>query len=117
MSKPTYPHYPGQIFGRDDGATDGIDEPFVLMVVPPSMASGVSAIVKELVRAMEKFPNNSVFRSRHEGYGVLLEEVDELWDAIKNNDHGTGKSQDAAEAVQVGAMALHYLKDFGGGNG
>lgn len=45
------------------------------------------------------------FHSAHEGYAVLLEEVDELWDAIKKNDN----SNAIEEATQVGAMALRLL--------
>ena len=41
----------------------------------------------------------------HEGYAVLLEEVDELWDEIKADNHGRAQK----EAVQVAAMALALL--------
>ena len=62
-------------------------------------------IVSEYLRASKKFPK---FNSRHEGYAVIKEEVDELWDAIKGN-----YSSDLVEeeAVQVGAMALRFLID------
>lgn len=48
------------------------------------------------------------FHSRHEGFAVLKEEVDELWDAVKAND-ADGPTR--FEAVQVGAMALRFLVD------
>ena len=67
------------------------------------------SILAELDRAQRCFP---AFHSAHEGYGVLLEEVDELWDAIRANDrgaHGMDK-----EAVQVAAMALRFLVDSAG---
>lgn len=57
----------------------------------------------ELDRATEKFPP---FASPHEGYAVLLEEVDELWTEIKS--HGPGIED---EAIQVAAMALRFLVD------
>ena len=45
--------------------------------------------------------------SVHEGYAVLKEEVDELWDEIKRNDlHAARK-----EAVQVAAMALAFIRE------
>lgn len=59
----------------------------------------------EMLRAEAKFPR---FNSRHEAYGVLLEEVDELWDEVKANDYPKARK----EAVQVAAMALRYLRDF-----
>lgn len=43
--------------------------------------------------------------SAHEGYAVILEELDEMWDAIKCNDLEHARK----EAVQVGAMVLAFL--------
>ena len=63
-------------------------------------------ISAEFDRATAKFGS---FNSAHEGYAILLEEVDELWDYIKKNH--IANSLD--EAVQVGAMALRYLIDIG----
>lgn len=66
---------------------------------------------KEVERAMKLYPT---FNSLHEGYAVILEELDELWDAIK-----ASKSLDADEAmcrecVQVAAMAVRFIQDLGG---
>ena len=63
-----------------------------------------SAIFEEFQKATKKF---GPFHNTHEGYAVLKEEVDELWDAVKAND-----TQHALkEAVQVGAMALRFIVD------
>ncbi len=60
----------------------------------------------ELRQATTKFGS---FHSTHEGYAVIKEEVDEMWDAIKNNN-----LEDACrEAIQVGAMAMRFLFDMG----
>ena len=48
------------------------------------------------------------FHSTHEGYAVLLEEVDELWADIKGND----TPHSCEEAYQVAAMAIKYLMHF-----
>lgn len=45
------------------------------------------------------------FHSGHEGYAVLLEEVQELWEAIRADDDAHAKR----EAIQVAAMAIRYL--------
>ena len=53
--------------------------------------------------------HNKKFNSFHEAYAVLLEEVDELWEAIKDHypvDFIKG------EAKQVAAMALGILFEF-----
>ena len=58
----------------------------------------------ELDRATEMFDR---FNSTHEGYAVLKEEVDELWEAVKKNDIQAARM----EAYQVAAMAIRFLLD------
>jgi hypothetical protein len=50
------------------------------------------------------------FNSTHEGYAVILEELDELWHAVKRNN----RQQSIAEAYQVAAMAIRFIADLGG---
>ncbi len=69
--------------------------------------AALELIRAEALRAATKFP---AFNSAHEGYGVLLEEVDELWDEVK----GDAPDRAAEECVQVGAMAVRFLTDLGG---
>ena len=66
----------------------------------------IGLVSKEFDRASAKF---QAFRSPHEGYAVLKEEVDELWDAIKGNDL---KSHMREEAMQIAAMAIHFIVDI-----
>ena len=47
------------------------------------------------------------FRSPHEAYGVLAEEVAELLDAIHANDIDKAR----AEALQVAAVAYRFARD------
>jgi len=53
--------------------------------------------------------------SLHEGYALILEELDELWEKVKAakniDDRPLGLTE---EATQVGAMALRFLSEFGG---
>ena len=65
------------------------------------------ALVSELYRAKEQ---HNWFNSRHEGYAVLLEEVDELWDVIKGDGSPTKIYE---EAIQIGAMALEMAVQYG----
>lgn len=60
----------------------------------------------ELKRARAKFPTG--FHNAHEGYAVLLEEVDELWAEIK---HGKLRRLARREAIQVAAMAVRLIAD------
>jgi len=47
------------------------------------------------------------FASYHEGYAVLLEEVDELWEEIKTKDRSPALIY--SEVRQVAAMALKLM--------
>ena len=62
-------------------------------------------ILEEYELASEEFPP---MNSSHEGYAIILEELDELWEAIKK-DQCSKDLKD--EAKQVGAMALRFLID------
>lgn len=68
-----------------------------------------SDAVREFRAAREKF---APFNSAHEGFAVLKEEVDELWDEVKKG--GTqkrSKTRMRKEAIQVAAMALRFIED------
>lgn len=69
--------------------------------------SAMYAIGYEAHQAAHKFP---AFNSAHEGYAVLLEEVDELWDEVKRHDVDFDAM--IGEAIQVGAMALRFVADM-----
>ena len=63
----------------------------------------------ELTRAMAK---HGPMRGAHEGYAVILEELDELWEEVKRQkpDMSTMRK----EALQVAAMALRFVADVCG---
>lgn len=46
------------------------------------------------------------FTSFHEGYAVLKEELDELWEEIKVNRVNRSRQRIHDEAIQVAAMAI-----------
>ena len=64
-------------------------------------------IKKEFVSASQKFDS---FTTYHEGYAVILEELDELWDEIKAKNHS--KVHMRKEAIQVAAMAMRFIYDL-----
>jgi hypothetical protein len=65
-------------------------------------------VLSELISARKKFP---AFRSAHEGYAILLEEIDELWDEIKGPDDSRQNARTRSEAIQVAAMAIRFIED------
>lgn len=49
--------------------------------------------------------------SAHEGYAVLLEEVDELWDHVKMKQKSRDLAAMRKEAIQVAAMAICFAAE------
>ena len=71
-----------------------------------TLKSLLAEIADEYRSAASKFPP---FRSPHEGYAILLEEVDELWDEVRRK--GVTRAELKAEALQVAAMGLRFMID------
>ncbi len=73
-----------------------------------ALNQAVCLVFNELEDATEKY---GAFASGHEGYAIIKEELEELWEEVKNHqkDGATGPLTD--EAVQVAAMSLRFLMD------
>ena len=67
-------------------------------------------ISEELDRARSKFP--IPLNSNHEGYAVILEELDELWGAIKASKGTRCTEEMRGEATQVASMAVRFIEDL-----
>lgn len=65
-------------------------------------------VQNELWQACVDFPP---MNSAHEGYGVLLEELDELWDEVKAKQSKRDVAAMRKEAIQVAAMAMRFIID------
>lgn len=75
------------------------------MVVKLDVEMAAGLVVSELRIAQKRFPK---FNSGHEGWAIIAEELDELWDDVKTN-----RIEDSIEeAVQVAAMAIRYIVDI-----
>lgn len=70
----------------------------------------LSLVETELQRAKRRFP--APFHSLHEAYGVLLEEVEELWAEIKKQENQRDKDTLRREAIDVAAMAIRLIQDL-----
>lgn len=84
--------FPGPISG---GVKDGLNQALALVSM-------------EYMRATQMWGR---FQSAHEGYAIILEELDELWDEVKKNDRERSPEAVRKEAVQVTAMGLRFLVD------
>lgn len=73
------------------------------------LARILADVKAECRQAMLKFPS---FNSAHEGYAVLLEEVDELWEHVKMKQGTRNNEAMQKECIQIAAMALRFAYDI-----
>lgn len=67
----------------------------------------LGAVRHEIERAVKK---HGPMHSPHEGYSVILEELDELWDHVKHDTARGGAAM--KEALQIAAMGVRYIADL-----
>ena len=78
---------------------------------PDDLSKALVKVGYELKNAMDKFPP---MHSAHEGFSILKEEVDELWDEVKTQQSKHDFRKMEAEAIQVAAMAVRFMIDVCG---
>ncbi len=76
--------------------------------IPTSLLEEVD---REYLRATQI---HGAFNSAHEGYAVILEELEELWDEIKKRKEGRDIEKMQKEAIQIAAMAVRFVTDICG---
>ena len=92
-----------------DAIDEAIDEDRHRIQEAFLQARAVHVVVAELRDATTKF---AAFHSAHEGWAVLMEEVDELWEVVKLNQSTPERNaRMRKEAIQVAAMAIRFLVD------
>jgi NTP pyrophosphatase (non-canonical NTP hydrolase) len=69
------------------------------------MIDVLAEVQAELERSNAK--HRAFFYSAHEGFSVLKEEVDELWDEVKAQERDMVRMR--KEALQVAAMAVKFI--------
>ena len=68
------------------------------------------SVAEELASARKQ---HKPINSTHEGYAVMLEEMDEFWDEVKKKSRDRDRGQMLRELVQLGAMAQRCAEDTG----
>jgi NTP pyrophosphatase (non-canonical NTP hydrolase) len=66
-------------------------------------------VTEELDRALRKYPHKT--NSAHEGYAVVLEELDELKAEVWRKQTKRRVKKMRKEAIQVAAMALRFAME------
>ncbi|MCE7734045.1 MAG: hypothetical protein GPJ54_04145 [Candidatus Heimdallarchaeota archaeon] len=78
---------------------------------PKEMKERIDHILQEMkFEYLEARVTHKGLHSYHEGYAVLKEEIEELWDEIKKRQPDNDKL--FKEAIQVGAMALAFIYEL-----
>jgi len=67
-------------------------------------------VAAELQQARSKHTTN--INSLHEGYAVILEEVDELWEIVRMKRENRDRAAVIEELVQIAAMAQRTAEDL-----
>lgn len=77
-----------------------------------SMRWALSMIEEETENAMDQ---HRPFSGAHEGYAIILEELEELWDEVKLRKKDDPRlDQMRREAIQVAAMLVRFIVDVTG---
>ncbi len=74
----------------------------------PRISQTINEVRLEIEKARTAWPP---FNSAHEGFGVLSEEVDELWDEVKIKQKNRDLGKMRKEAIQVAAMAIRFADE------
>ncbi len=70
-------------------------------------------ILKEIINEIKSARNKyHSFHSNHEGYAVLLEEFEELWDCIKESKSVKANKKMKKECIQIAAMSIRFIEDL-----
>lgn len=72
-------------------------------------ATVLAGVAVELMAARDTHPD---MVNAHEGYAVILEELDELWQEIKVKQKNRDAAKLRKEAIQVAAMAVRFVADL-----
>ncbi len=73
--------------------------------------SVIQAVEAELAQAQLRFPP---MHSAHEGYAIILEELDELFEHIRCKQGMRLVHEMKREAIQIAAMAIRFALDVCG---
>ena len=80
----------------------------ISIIVPANDALAFIEVASAIVAARIMHED---MHSAHEGYAVMLEELNELWDEIKKKESERNEENLILEASHVAAMAIRFLSD------
>lgn len=89
-----------------------MNEPTIPASTPPAPAVG-SGLFADLQRQEIEAARSKhrPINSAHEGYSVILEELDEFWEEVRKKRSERSRERMVAELVQIAAMAQRTAED------
>jgi len=75
-----------------------------------NIGKSIKAIITEYNHTIIKQPP---FSSTYEGWAMIRQQVDELWEQVKKDETENVKAIMCKEAAQIGAMAMRFMIDLG----
>jgi hypothetical protein len=73
--------------------------------------------INEVVHQIKKARAWPLYHSAHEGYAVILEELDELWEHVKMHQSKRDLVAMRTEAAQIAACAIRFMEMIDAGDG
>ena len=70
----------------------------------------ISEIRRELDLTRISFPDR--WTSPHQGYAIILEELDELWEEIRMKTERRSAVHMRQECIQIAAMSIRFIEDL-----
>jgi tetrahydromethanopterin S-methyltransferase subunit H len=75
-----------------------------------NIGKSIKTIITEYNHTIIK---HAPFHSTYEGWALIKQKVDELWEEVKKEESGDSKEAMLKEAAQIGAMAMRFIIDLG----
>jgi uncharacterized membrane protein YgaE (UPF0421/DUF939 family) len=83
------------------------------MMCQPPIDREMAALLHEIQWEVERAKKHGEkFASLHEAYGVLLEELDEVWDITRQKRRERDPMEIRKEMVQIAAMAIKSIRSL-----
>lgn len=72
----------------------------------------IGKAVKLLISEYNRLAKKAPLHNNHEGWAVLREELDDLWNEIKKKDPDRSRDAICKEVVSLGAVAMRFIVEL-----
>jgi NTP pyrophosphatase (non-canonical NTP hydrolase) len=79
------------------------------MASPEKYDEALDEVINEALVAAARFDD---YNSAHEGWAVMFEEVEELWEEVRKKKNARSLEAMRKEAMQVAATAIRFMAEL-----